>query len=217
MKHNTHEVAGFDRRPFYQRSSVAVAFLSAVTAGVMTVTGADTLRVQVGRQAPAAVAEDPRGLADRLQAKLAEAQTEFRRVQTEQGSTTNLPPGATRSEVIEYRSILQLLVQTYQSHLDSLKTLEAVRQRHQEFARTTKTWGGFTEPPPYSILVVDELRDTLQSVEDKIKLAETGRTFVEKMAANAEETLKEVEGQVRRISEQLEETTSRERNVRLNW
>jgi small-conductance mechanosensitive channel len=217
MKHSTQEAAGPGRSSWLQRSPIAVAFFLTFAAGVMTVTGAEPLGDHTARRPPAHAAEETVGLADRLQAKLLEAQTDFRRFQTEQGSATHLPPGATQAEAIEYRSFLQMLVQTYQAHLDYLKALEAVRQRHQEFARTTQTWSGFTEPPPYSILVVDELRDTLQTAEDQIELAETGRAFVDQMAANVEESMKECDGQLRRLNEQLEGTTDRERNIRLNW
>ena len=152
-----------------------------------------------------------------LRTKREEARSEFNRVQTEMGGTTHLPPGATLAESIEYRSCLQWLGQIYQAHLDNLAAIESNRQRKEAFEHTAETWTGFADPPPYSILFVDDLRDTLRSLEDKIEFAESSLNFVNQLSANAETSMKEADGQLRRVNEQLEGAPDQTLAVRLNW
>ena len=156
--------------------------------------------------------DSPKG---QLLAKLAEAQAAASLLQAE--SVTNLPPEATRQEVIEYRSAVQMLAKTYQSHLDNLAAIEDIRQRQQDVERMAKAWSGFDQPPPYSILFVDELRDTVQSLEDKIQLGNTALAFVDKLTSNFETSRKEHESELRRLNEQLEESQVPAALARLNW
>lgn len=155
--------------------------------------------------------------AAQLRTKRDEAVADLNRVLTEQGGTTNLPPGATLSESIEYRACLQWLVHIYQAHLDNLAEIEAVRLRKEAFEQTAKTWAGFAEPPPYSVLFVDELRDRLRTLDDKIEFAESSLSLLQQLSANAETSMKEADVQLRRVNEQLETVSDQAQTVRLNW
>ena len=168
--------------------------------------------------APTAAAIDtPDTKISQLRTKLAEAQTKFNRLQADFGMFTNLPPGATQAEAIEFSSLLKALIQTYQTHLDDLAAIETIRQRQQDFDDTVKTWTGFSEQPPYSILLVDDIRDTIQSLENKIRMAETAQAFSEKISSDASTVMGTSEGTLRRLSEQLERQPDPTLLVRLNW
>lgn len=168
--------------------------------------------------APAAAAVDtPDTRVSQLRAKLAEAQTRFNRLHADFGTSTNLPPGATQAEAIEFSSLLKALIQTYQAHLDDLAAIETIRQRQQDFDYMAKTWTGFSEQPPYSILLVDDIRDTIQSFENKIRMAETAQAFAERIGSDAGTYMGTSEGTLRRLSEQLERQTDPALIVRLDW
>lgn len=167
--------------------------------------------------APTETAEAPGALAAQLRAKLDDAQDILGRFEVESVCATNLPPGAKEAEAVEFRSLLQLLVKTYQTHLDYLAAIEDIRQRRAEFERTAQTWTGFDEPPPYSVLFIDSLRDAAQSLQNKIDLANSALSFVDKLTAHFEASLKSCDGDLRRLSEQLEGERESALVVRLSW
>ena len=107
-------------------------------------------------------------LVAQLQTRLAAAQSELGTLAAASASSTNLPPGATAIEAREYRLMAESLVRTYQGHLEEAGRLEeAVRRRH-EAEQKAGAWTGFAAPGPYSILLVDELRDSAQSLAANI-------------------------------------------------
>ena len=152
-----------------------------------------------------------------LQARLADAQAELNRFLASRGESTNLPPGATAAEAIEYRSALQRLVRTCQFHLDDLAAQEASRQRQEELSRTIKAWSGFPEPPPYSVLLVDDLRDSIQSLNERTKAAEIAGEVVEKFLGEAQAAMKDSDERLRRLDEQAEGAKDLEVVSRLTW
>ena len=152
-----------------------------------------------------------------LRARLDEAQTEFERAQGGPLTASNLPPGATLSEAIEFRSSLQRLVRTFQLHLDDMAALSAARQRQQDLEDTVNSWNGFAEPPPYSVLFVDDLRNALQSLNAKAKAAETTRAVVDEFIAAAHAAMQESEAKLRSLAEQLETAKDPVVVARLTW
>jgi predicted transposase YdaD len=143
-------------------------------------------------------------LAAQLQVKLADAKADLNRVLSSLSGSTNLPAGVTATELIEYRSALQRLVRTYQLHLDDLSALEASRQRQKELNQTIQSWTGFAEPPPYSVLLVDELRDSVQLLNAQIKAAEVSRDVAGTFVTEVQSMVKDTDESLRRLMEQLE-------------
>lgn len=149
-----------------------------------------------------------------IKAKLTAAQEDFNRAAV---TATNLPPGATAAEFIEYRSALQQLVRSYRFQLDDLAAVEATRARARDLERTMHLWSGFTEPPPYSILMVDELRNATHSSATKIKTAEVALKVDEKFLADAQVAMMERDERIRRIDEQIELANDPAKTARLEW
>lgn len=155
--------------------------------------------------------------AQQLQQRLAEAKGELARVLARQGESTNLVPGATSPEATEYRLMAESLVRVYQQHLDELGRLEAARQRLKDFEPTAKTWTGFTEPPPHSILLVDDLRDSVETLNAKIAAAEASLGLLFRFSAEAQAAAAASDGRLRLLAEQLEAAAEPEKAGRLNW
>ncbi len=151
-----------------------------------------------------------------LRSRLAAAQAECDRVGAA-GIATNLPVGATPGEALEYQYALQSSVRIYQRHLDELAALAAARQKQQDLEQTIKSWTGFAEPPPYSILLVDELRGTIQSLTDNITSTETALTILQRLASDAQTDIQNSDGRLRRLDEELESASERTDLVRLTW
>jgi small-conductance mechanosensitive channel len=148
-----------------------------------------------------------------VRVKLAAAKEDFNRAQATQ---TNIL-GATVAEVVEYRSTLQQIVLAWQFQLDDLAAMENVRARVRDLEQSTHLWGGFAEPPPYSVLMVDELQNAIQSGTAKIQSVEVAWAASKKFLADAELAMKEADGKIRRMDEQIETAKSPAEAARLAW
>ena len=119
---------------------LALAWLAVSLLGV----GTSELQGQTNRAVDVALSGEQ---TPQIKIQLAAAQEDFTRALV---TATNLPPGATATEFIEYRLALQQLVRSYQFQLDDLAAVESTRARIRDLERTMHLWSGFTEPPPYS-------------------------------------------------------------------
>ena len=155
-------------------------------------------------------------LALTLQDRLAQANAELSRLALSSGQT-NLPAGATPAEAAEYRVACESLVLTYQQHLDELARLQDARQRQKGPEQQAAAWSGFPEPAPYSILMVDDLRDTAESLNAKITAAETTRDVLTSLAAQSKTELESSDGRLRLLAEEMEAAGDAGRTTRLSW
>jgi potassium-dependent mechanosensitive channel len=65
----------------------------------------------------------------------------------------------------ELRDRLQQLTAICQYHLAAIDVLAKARTARDQAAQELSSWRGFPQPPPYSILLLDEVRDTLANLE----------------------------------------------------
>jgi len=156
-------------------------------------------------------------LALQLQTRLAEARAELEHLQTAQTSAAGLPPGATTVEAEELHLLSESVVRTYQEHLDQLARLEEARRQQVDIEQTITAWPGFSEPAPYSILLVDELRDSIQSLAAKLSASETAQNVLATFAEDVESALKASDERLRLLTEQLETAKEPNRVMRLTW
>jgi len=152
--------------------------------------------------------------ASQVALKLAAAQEDFNRSLS---TRTNLPAGATAAEHIEYRAALQQIARTYEFQLDDLAALEGARARVRDLEGTMRFWSGFSEPPPYSVRMVDELRNAIQSSTAQARTVETSLRMDGQFLAGAQLAMKERDAKIRRIDEQIEAANSPNLTARLAW
>jgi small-conductance mechanosensitive channel len=152
-----------------------------------------------------------------LQPRLAEAKADLARILARQGETNNPISGATTVEATEYRLMAESLVRIYQQHLDELRDLEATKHRLKDFEATARGWNGFAEPPPYSVLLVDSLRDSVRSLGAKLATSEVSRALLARFSHEAQSGARDSDEHLRLLAEQLETTEAGENSDRLNW
>lgn len=151
-------------------------------------------------------------LTAQLQVKLAEA-----RLTLSQGPATNLPPDATPTEALDYQHTLESLVRIYQMHMDDLANLQPAQQRLEDQRLAASSWTGFPEPGPYSVLVVDNLRDNVDTLMVRIEAAAAGYKLEDTLLAEAKAGLAESERRLRLSGEQLETAGVPMAGSRLRW
>lgn len=159
----------------------------------------------------------PKASGNDLQAKRAAAEKELAQINSPKTLRTGAPDGVPESELQERRSLLQQLLNIYDRHLDELRRIDQTRQRLQEIERSAKEWNGFSTPPPYSILMLDDVRDTLRSMTVNLEGMQSRNTMIEHLEETAHGVLKQSEGQSRQAAERLEDAHDSVEAEKLTW
>ena len=107
--------------------------------------------------------------------------------------------------------MLQATVRAYERQLDDLAGLEALKQRQRDFAESIASWTGFAEPPPYSILLVDNLRDPSAPSPPASRPPRPPARYLEKLEADTRQLLEQSDSRLRSLNEQFESATDPER------
>jgi small-conductance mechanosensitive channel len=89
------------------------------------------------------------------------------RISAVRAEIANLPADADES----IRERLRQLEAATSSHLSGTAFLEAAREQVTQAKQQASAWSGFTEKPPYSILLLDEARESLVSHENLQNIA----------------------------------------------
>jgi potassium-dependent mechanosensitive channel len=172
----------------------------------------------VSPAAPEATAVSDHGsLIAQVRERMAMMQAELGDLGSGRGISTNLLAGATPSETREYELILHSTLRAYQRYLNVLLGLEALNQRQRDLLETARSWTGFSEPPPYSILLIDNLRDTIQTLEDTTTATESTRDILQKIGDESRENLKRSDSRLRALNEALETASDPGEATVLTW
>lgn len=153
--------------------------------------------------------------AETLESRLAEARAQL--AAFSESDVTNAPPGASVQEVWLRRAGLHRLVRLYEQQLSNIAALEKTRARKAEIAREARAWSRFTDPPPYSFLLTDRLREEIQAERQKINNAEAAASVLSQLIEENRANLAETEERLRQLHEQLESSTDPTVTTRLSW
>jgi len=153
----------------------------------------------------------------RLQSRLAEARSLLARAQVELIDAAHLPAGATPAEAEEYRLQAEILVRIYWANIEELREHEEIRRQTADLDQEIEAWKGFPEPPPYSILRADGLRDSVQSLELKIATAEKSQNLLSALISDETSNLKTCDAHLRLLDEQMEMANESSRMERSLW
>ena len=142
------------------------------------------------KQTPASEAKNEKKTPD-LRAQLAKwkAETEAELAKLERyGEVEALPEGVTPADLTTRRRHLEQTLPTIARHLlildDAKKPAEALKAAKAEAA----AWQGFEDPPPHSVLMVDDLIERKEALEDK---QASNRSSVEVFKTTLSSLLKE--------------------------
>lgn len=126
------------------------------------------------------------------------------------------PPEAMDSEWTEYRRLLNQLVITYESHLDSLNKLKGIRVSRQDIQEKSGAWRQFPEPGPYSVDFVDDLWNKVQVKDREIETARLEQAMFEGLLETQRLALINSEQALRKAVEALE-TSAKDSADRARW
>lgn len=160
-----------------------------------------------------APAETPSQTRDRLQASLNDAREQLVRLD-DPAAESQLPQGVSNTEYAERRRDVQQLVSSLERHLKGLSALpESVTQATQ--AREARAaWHGFKESPPFSVLMVDDLRNQRDVAEQKKATSESNISLLGTVMEEARQSLEAADVAVRRAQDAA---SSNEKDLAAKW
>ena len=175
--------------------------------------GANLLKAGGDRaSAPAAVSEtSSTAFAARIiqiESALAQAREKQR------ASDSNAPAGMPAQDASIRQALLQRLVRIYEQQLSSLAELQTAVGRRADLAQQARDWTGFGVGRPYSILLVDGLREAIQTEQVRMRGDQAALSTLDRLVTENRESLARAEERIRLLNEQLENAGS---GVSLSW
>ncbi len=148
-----------------------------------------------------------------LERKLAQARAEAQ----DDALLTNVPAGISVQDVAARRALLQRLVRLFEQQLSNAAELAVARKRRAELNKEAQAWTRFAEPPPYSILFTDGLREQMQAEELKIAASDAAVSTIEQLIIESRVALTQADGKIRQLNERLESAKDPAMVARLSW
>ncbi len=158
------------------------------------------------------------GVLESLQKKLAEARANLQTAERlADAGLTNVTPGVSLQELATRRILLHRLVRLTEQQLSNLSELETAKTRRADLARQAQAWTRFPESPPYSILLSDRLRESIQVEQLKLKSGEAAAAAVQQLVLENRSALTQAEEKIRQLDERLESSSDAAAIARLSW
>jgi len=125
--------------------------------------------------------------------------------------------GGTEEEATQKATLLARLVLAFEQHLMALNQLEDTRLAAQDLATKVEGWKGFSVSPPYSLSLLDELRDSIGAQKIQIEKDKRLIAFAEQEQDRGREALKVARKNRRQVMEMLERPAAAGAQLRRGW
>lgn len=112
------------------------------------------------------------------------------------GANGTLPAGITQAELDERRRDLEQMVLVTTSALKNLNASADARKAAENARAEDAAWTGFKEPPPYSIIMVDELLNERDAIKATLTSHESSLSNFERLLASTVAEIKAAEDAV---------------------
>jgi small-conductance mechanosensitive channel len=162
-------------------------------------------------KAKAEPAESTEQRRERVSKLLAQARAES------EGTPEVPPPGIDPREALDWRDAEMRLVAAYDIQLRALDEMDRAHAARKDAEARERDWHGFDSPPPYSVLMVDDLRDAEAATRDRIRVLEGELAQIKLDAQRAQDELRGADESARRAEETLASATLPEEKARGAW
>src|SRR5271170_786592 len=191
--------------------------LATVAAVLLPIAAIDVVLAKepAGQNAKAATSAEPSGA--QVPERLAAAQAELKQLEGPQELAAGAPESATPEELEERRALLQALVTWYQWQLERADMLSDLKQHGTDVGITVGADLNLPKSPPYSYLLVDDLRQDEHLLQTAVEAAQAGRAIATQEIERARSELRSSEGKGRQLTERQESTREPDLLARLQW
>lgn len=167
-----------------------------------------------GQPTPASKETD---VAAELRRRLAAERQQLELLDAPGGLSAGAPPG-TDEQSLRLRHIrVAFIVRTLVQQLSDLDKLADVRARRSTLEEEQKSWTGFAEKPPYSILLADRLRAELHAAETELSGLQSRAELLKQTTQLAVDRLKQAEQQLRQLDERAETARTEVDVEQISW
>ena len=149
-----------------------------------------------------------------LETQLNEATTQRR--QWAEGNFV-APPSITAEDKAERRTELNKLIFVTERQLNAFGELDQARRDRKIAEQQARSWTGFADPPPYSILRLDELREQNELSQIKLEGLRSWQQQLQREALRYEEDTQDAQAALRRANETLAQAATSDQISRLTW
>ncbi|WP_161947499.1 mechanosensitive ion channel domain-containing protein [Trichlorobacter thiogenes] len=139
------------------------------------------------------------------------------KAQSERDQALAASEDSSRQEVQERNRLLDGLVTRFGSQLSLIDEREELRRARVVADQKTKSWSGFHDPPPYSILVVDELMGSVLAARSRSQGLSTNQDLLASQIAHYREAAKQVQERERQAADELEHAQTPEQRLTAAW
>jgi len=130
------------------------------------------------------------------------------KAETERDRALGATGGNSRQEAKDRYRLLDALVTRLSSQLSLINEREELRRTRTAVELQAKSWAGFPEPPPYSILMVDELMGSLLTARAKVAGLSTNQELISQQVVHYRKSAQRALEMERQAADQLERAQS---------
>jgi small-conductance mechanosensitive channel len=141
----------------------------------------------------------------------------LRRNIEELGASREAPQGIPAREVGAARDVRSELGFVYERELRAIEEVAAAREARARAERSERDWTEFDQPPPYSILLVDDLRDTADNARARIASLEAASGHLRDEQARFQLHAKRAQEATRLAAEVYEAATTETERAMAAW
>jgi len=134
-------------------------------------------------EAPAKAAETPDETKERFLRWQKEARDSLARLD-DPAAANSLPQRILPNEVEERRRNTEQITLTVDRHVKAVENLKNAAKSVATFRETANAWVGFADPPPYSLLLVDDLLNEQDAVKEKLASLESSEQVLKRTLAS---------------------------------
>ena len=173
--------------------------------------------------APADKAAAPKAAGDASEARASirrerdAAQKRLDEIEASPDAALGAPPGTPRRDIAERLILARQLTGIFQQQLDLLDRIDAARKEHAAADRALADWQGFPTPPPYSVLVIDALRDDVDTADTRIANASARRALFDRYSQEVGAKSRASQAAARLAAEAAERAIGLPEAVPLAW
>jgi small-conductance mechanosensitive channel len=135
---------------------------------------------------------------------LADARADLDRITRQTATREGVPAGVTNDRLIDRRATAERTVRAYEQTLDSGRTVADTKQRRAALTAKAAAWTGLATQPPYSMLLVDDLRNAIAATRDRLEASEAKLKLLQAQADAVRERLSRTQAALRQATERVE-------------
>jgi potassium-dependent mechanosensitive channel len=200
---------------------VAILLVSPVLAqsGILpkVMSGATETLAEKKSAGPAAGTADLRDARTAIPEALSKAQADLDAIEASPQTALGAPPDTPANEIADRLVLARQLPMLHQQELDLLDRTDTARRQREEAERALQNWSGFSSPPPYSVLVVDGIRDNEAIAQTRIEGGEARRALFERFALEIGAKVTASQAAARLAAESAERARGTPAAARQDW